>query len=152
MHIHECSEKLRASLEMHDGVVAQAPGEKPFGVVVYFLRQDLLHRARVPAAHLGGDGLHLLQKPVEAPLHHVLRNLVLHGRRRRPGPSGIDESERAVVPHLSHHVHGLLEVLFGLPGEAHDDVRGQRNIGNGCLYLIHQRKILLLRIPAVHLL
>ncbi|MBG9885135.1 hypothetical protein ABE10_00750, partial [Bacillus toyonensis] len=40
------------------------------------------------------------------------------------------EGERAGEPRLLDHPHRLLEVLFGLAGESHDDVGGDRRVGD----------------------
>ena len=53
-----------------------------------------------------------------------------HSRRRSAGPGGVDESEHGVVAHLLHQGEGVHEIRLRLAGEAHDDVRGQHQVGH----------------------
>ena len=43
---------------------------------------------------------------------------------------GVDEGEQLHIAHLLHQLKGLLEVLFGLAGEAHDDITGEGDAGD----------------------
>jgi hypothetical protein len=68
-------------------------------------------------------------------LHALDLDLVRHeaiGERGRLGPAARreDEGERAVVADLLADLEGLREVLFGLAGEADDDVGGDRAVGH----------------------
>src|SRR5438034_811186 len=71
-----------------------------------------------------GDRLLELHQPVEPTLDRGLGHLVIERRGRRPRADRVLERERGVEPGLPNDAKGLLEVRFGLPGESHDDVRG----------------------------
>ena len=74
---------------------------------------------------------------------HLVRDLVGHRRRVGPRPRRIDEGERAVVSDLGNHLERGLEVLFGLAGEADDDVRAEREIRNRRAKLLDERQVAL---------
>ena len=137
---------------MHHRVVPQAAGHIRRIMIIHALDQNLHHTAQIAAAALLRNLLHFLQQAVKAGLRHLDRHLILHGGCRRAGSLRIDKSERAVIANLTHHIHGLLKVLLRLTGEAHDNIRRQRNIRNRLLNLLRQRQILFLIVMAVHLL
>ena len=78
------------------------------------------------------DALLQGDEPVVAVLDDLLRHLVGHRRRGRPGPDRVLEGECRGEPGGLDHAQGLLEVLLRLAGEADDDVgadRGVRQLG-----------------------
>ena len=60
---------------------------------------------------------------------------VVHLRSRRPLALGVNEREHLAVADFLHEAIGVHEVLFGLAGESHDDVRGQGDVGYGVTQL-----------------
>ncbi len=81
---------------------------------------------------------------------HLVRHLVGHRRSIGAGPRRVDERERAVVLDRRDDVERLLEVLLGLAGEADDDVRADREVGDRRAHLLGQREVALLRVRAAH--
>ena len=96
------------------------------------LDQDLLQAADPSLVPGQGAALHHHSQPLEALGHHLRRHhLVGAGGGLGPRPGRVDEGVGAVVARLCAHLEGALEVGFGLAGEAHDDVGGDRQVLDG---------------------
>ena len=65
-------------------------------------------------------------------------------------PGGVDKGEQGVVAHLFKHLQGVLKLLSGLPGEAHDHVGGKHDVGDEGLQRPDLFQILLPGVAAVH--
>jgi hypothetical protein len=96
------------------------------------------------------DRLLQLDQTVEPLLHDLLRDLVGHRARRGPGPGGVLERERLVEPGRPDHVQGREEVLFGLPGETHDDVGGDGHAGDRLPDPLQPRQVPFAAVGALH--
>ena len=70
--------------------------------------------------------------------------------RRGALAGGEDEGKQGVEPDLLQHTEGVLELLRRLPGEAHDDVGGEDDIGDQLLELADFFQILRPGVAAVH--
>ena len=76
--------------------------------------------------------LHIfLAEAVDARLQHLqpphfllMRHVILKRGRRRAGTAAVDEAESLIESNLIDEPQGGLEILLGLTGEAHDEVRG----------------------------
>ena len=87
---------------------------------------------------LRGDLFLQRHQSVETILDHIVRHLFhLGGRRART--RRVDKSECGREPRLTHDIQGLLEILFGLSGEADDDVGGNLRIRHGLTHLLQNR-------------
>ena len=80
----------------------------------------------------------------------LVRHLVGHGGRLRSAPRAEHERERAVVAHLLDDLEGLAEVLLRLPREPDDDVRREREVGNGCAHLPDELQVALAPVGSPH--
>ena len=78
---------------------------------------------------LGNGVLHCAQ-PIKPAIFLLLGGGVVHGSGRGAGTGGEDEGEQAVVVYLLDKGNGLLKFVLGFSGEAHDDIRGQHQIGH----------------------
>ena len=87
---------------------------------------------------LRGDLFLQRHQSVETILDHIVRYL-FHFGGRRAGARRVDESECGREPRLTHDIQGLLEILFGLSGEADDDVSGNLRIRHGLTHLLQNR-------------
>src|SRR5688572_12379148 len=113
------------------------------------LDEDALHRAD----HAGADRGGLLVDERLQPREPLLLDLVwqvLERGGRRSGPRAVDEAERLIEADRANQRERLLEVLFGLAGIAHDEVRRQRDAGAHGLQLLDLRNVLLGRVAALH--
>ncbi len=135
---------------MHQHVIAKPPRDKGGILFVYLFHKGFHHPALQKRGARFRRLLHHGKKPVKTLVQGILRHLIFHRRRRGACPRGIDEREGVVKLYLPHHVDGLFHVLRRFPRKPHDQVCGDRNVGNRRFQLIHQRQILRLRVAPVH--
>ena len=83
-------------------------------------------------------------------LLNFLGNLLLHCGGRRSASWRIDEGKEHIEPHAAKHLQRLLKILLGLPGEAHDNIRGDRNAWHPLPHILHGGKILRSVVVTVH--
>ena len=116
---------------MHQLVLASPPGD----LVGFPLRWTLDNHLLDPA-DTGPVGEHrrplqdLLQTFEAVYADVVVDEVPDHGRRLRPFSGGEDEAVRRVVTGRCNHFQGGFKVNFGLPGEPHDEVRGNGKVFN----------------------
>ena len=135
---------------MHQPAAAGAAGEVvllPAGLPVDEHPEGL---ALVFPVLLAGDAVTQLRERVKVLLLVGPGVGVRHGGGGGAHPLGVDEGEHGVVAHFFAEREGVLKLLLRLPGEAHDDVRGQHQIrhilpGQGNLV-----QVLLPGVAAVH--
>ena len=94
--------------------------------------------------------LHDGDEPLDPLVLHLVRNLVRHRGRLGSLPRRIDEGERAVVAHLLDDLERLAEVVLGLAGEADDDVRREREVGDRRAQLLGEPDVALARVRSAH--
>ena len=82
--------------------------------------------------------------------HHILRNLIFHGRCRSPGSFGINKGKSTVILHFLYHIHRLQKIFLCLAGESDDDICRQGNLRDFSLNLPCQCQVLFFIIFAVH--
>ena len=73
--------------------------------------------------------LNKVDQGVEPALYNLVRRIVLHRSGRRTLTSRVDKREDLRIPYAFDQVIGRLEILFGFPGKAHDDVGRKRDVG-----------------------
>ena len=119
--------------EVDEAVVAGAAGHPVGGGVLAAFAlgdQDLNGGAGQLLVLRVGGLLDQGGEPLVALLHRGRGHLGVHGRGRGTRADRVAEGERAREPGLAHQVQGVLEVLVGLAGEAHDDVGGNGRVGD----------------------
>ena len=125
---------LSAGREMHQPAVACAPAH-PRGAAVLAAfpggHQQLDGPPDLVAVLLQRDLLLQRDQPLITFLHDGFRQLTVEFGGGGAGALGVLEGERAREPGLPHHVQRGREVLFGLTGEADDQVGGDRGVRHG---------------------
>jgi DNA-binding SARP family transcriptional activator/Tfp pilus assembly protein PilF len=117
--------------KVHQAVVAGAAGHAVGGGVLAALALGHEHFHAVAGLLLVlrvGCLLDQGGEPFVALLHDGGGDLGVHGRCRGTGADGVAEGERSGEPGRPDQVEGVLEVLVGLAGEAHDDVGGDGGV------------------------
>jgi len=104
-----------------------APGELAFVAFGGSFRPAPLPAADHALRNVPGLDVHPLLYELEPLLLHVGGHLVGKGRGGRAGTAAVDEAEGLIEAHIRDQVHGAKKSLIGLPGKAHDDVRGDRD-------------------------
>ena len=115
---------------MHQAASVGAGGEGVLAVGVLPVHQHPHHPAHIGGVLFGGDPVLEIDQPLEVPVLLLFCHRVGHFRRRRPLPGGVDKGEEGVIAHLLQQGEGVLKLLGGLSGEAHNDVRGEDDIRN----------------------
>lgn len=87
--------------------------------------QGLPHIGRVL---LRGDLVLEVHQALEVGLLLLVGHGVVHLGGGGPHPGGEDKGEQGVEPHLLQQGQGLLKLLRGLPGKAHDHVGGEHDV------------------------
>ena len=104
------------------------------------------------AVLLAGDAVLQGNQTLVAFLHDLLRDLVLHGRRRGAGANRVLEGERGGEAGLLNNLQGVLEVLLGLAGEAHNNVGGNHGVRDALAHLLQNVQELLGAVGTAHIL
>lgn len=139
--------------EVHQAVVGGAAGEAVGGAVLAALAlgdHQLQRAADLLLVLVPGDLLLEGDKTLVARLHDLLGDLPIHRRRRCAGALGVLERKRLREAGLADRVQGLLEVLLGLAGEAHDDVGGDRGVRDRGADVVDDPEVALLPVRAAH--
>ncbi len=139
--------------EVHQAVVGGTAGQAVGGAVLAALAlgdHQLQGAADLLLVLLPGDLLLEGDQAFVALLDDRLGDLAVHLGGRGAGTLGVLEGECLGEARLAHHVQGLLEVLLGLAGEAHDDVRGDRRVRDGGADLLDDPQVALLPVGAAH--
>ena len=114
------------------------------------LDEHLLDPADARLVPLARDRLHDVDEPLDPFALHLVGDLVGHRGRLGFLPRRVDEGEGAVVADLLDDLERLTEVLLGLAGEADDDVRRQREVGDRRAQLHGQPHVALARVRSAH--
>ena len=89
-------------------------------------------------------------QPVEPLLDDLLRDLIGHRGRSRPGPRRVLERVRRIEPRPLDDVEGLREVLLGLAREPHDDVGRDRDLRDRLPDRVQPPEVALAPVGALH--
>ena len=141
---------LREAGEVDDLVVARAAAQAARVGARRALDEHLQRAPDEPLRALAGAALDDLDQPLHALDLLLVRDGVLELGRLGAAARREDERERAVVADLLDDLERLAEVRLGLPGEADDDVGGQRDVRH---VLADQRdavQVALARVGAAH--
>ncbi len=139
--------------EVDKSTVTGTAGSSSGGGVLASLavdNQDLHPLTDDHAVGLPGDLLLNNHQPVIALLHDRRFDLPVHGRRRGAGPPGVLERESTGEPRLADHLQGVGKICLSLPGEADDDVGGDRGVGHRRPYPLDDPEETLLAVGAAH--
>src|SRR5438552_11232501 len=112
--------------------------------------EHLLDHPDAPRVLFRGDPLHDVDELLDALALHVVRHLIRHRGRLGPGARRVDEGESTVEADLLDDLERLAEVVLGLTGEAHDDVRREREVGDRCPKLPDEPQVALARVRPSH--
>ena len=143
---------MRCDLEVHEPAVFGTAGQSvSVGILRSFgadenvdLRADELLILFPRDAVLQGD------KSLVAVLHDDLRHLIVHGCRWCARANRVLEGESCGEAGQLNDAEGLLEVLLGLTGEAHDNVCGDRRIRDLRAHTVENCEELLRPVAAAH--
>jgi hypothetical protein len=144
------ADQARLALEVDHAVAFGAAHE--FGRVLArgALDQDALHRALAA----GADGAHVVVdgglQVLQARELDFVRRVVVQRRGRRAGARAEDEAEAGVVADLVDQLHHLVEVVFGLAGEADDEVAAHGQVGADGAQLAHRALVFHGGVAALH--
>ncbi len=138
---------------MDKATVAGPAGSSPGGGVLASLALDNQNLRPLTDDHtvgLPGDLLLNSHQPVIALRHDRRFDLPVHGRRRGTRSPGILERESTGEPRLADHMQGVGKICLGLPGEADDDVGGDRGVGHRRPYPLDDPEETLLAVGTAH--
>ncbi len=88
-----------------------------------------------------GNGVLPGAELVEAAVFLLLRGGVFHFGRRGAGTGGENKGEQAVVVDTFNEGDGLLKLLLGLSGEAHDHIAGEHQLRHDLFGILHLLQI-----------
>src|SRR5262245_26151041 len=148
LHVDEPSLQGRRSLQMHDAKMRSPSGEPSW--LGAALDEYLFPSTDTP---LVADSLCLLLAVVEEaepPPFFRRWNVVVEPNGGGPRAWRVLEDEHSFEAHFVHEVDRGLEVLFGLTRVAHDDVRGQSEVGSEPAQECDRLEVRLASIAASH--
>src|SRR5205814_230303 len=113
----------------HHRLELSALAEELFGVAARLAFDQHLGDAPEPAVvDLARDRLLKRDQPSQSLALFLFGDRFLPAERLGIGPGRVLEEERAVEPDFTYYLKCPLEVVFGLAGEADDDVRRKRQL------------------------
>ena len=115
---------------MHQSAAVCAGSQRVLSVGVLPVHQHPQGLTHIGGVLFGGDLILQGHQTLEVPVFLLFAHGVGQHRRRRPLTGGVDEGKEGVVAHLRQEREGVLKLLGGLAGKAHDDVRGQYDVGH----------------------
>src|SRR5206468_8295377 len=128
-HVDELPGEPRRAGEVDRAVVRCAPGELGGVLAGSALHEYPLARADHAFADPTRERIYFLLQPGEPRELDLVRGIVAEICGGSPGAPAVDEGEGAVESHLVEKAEARLEVAFGFPGEAHDEIRGDADRG-----------------------
>ena len=138
---------------MNEAAIASTAG-KTVGLgglaAAFRLDQELHIGADELRVLLGLDGVLQRYEALEALLHDLLRDLVLHDRSRGSRTRRILEGEGGGKAGATHHIQGGLKVLLRLTGEAHDDIGGNGGVRHFLAHFVEDAQELLRAVGTAH--
>ena len=87
---------------------------------------------------------------LEAFVHDLFCHLPVHRGGGRAGARRVFEAEGLRIFDLVDQREGFFEFRVGFPGEAHDEIARQRNIGARGAHIFQQPQVAVCRVTAVH--
>ena len=81
---------------------------------------------------------------------HIVRRVVVQARSRRARAGAEDEAEAVVEVNVVDQLHHLVEVVFRLAGEAHDEVAAHGQVGANGAQLAHRALVFHGGVAALH--
>ncbi len=112
--------------------------------------EDALSGTYHPSAVLEALLIDALLEDRQALLLHLVRGVVGQVRGRGAGARAVDEGVGKVEADVLNQLHGLLEVLVGLAGEADDEVRADQDVRHCGLEPADARLVLQGGVVALH--
>ena len=119
---------------------------------VYTLNKGCLNRSLMHCTCLCRNILDFFQQSFEPVFYHRRIYLISHNSCGSSCSPGIDKCKRTVIPHFTHHIQSILEILFRFARESYNNICCKGNIRHSFPYFSHQLKILFFCISAIHFL
>ena len=116
------------------------------------LHQQLNIGADQLGVFLSLNGVLQRDESLEAFLHDLLGDLVVHLCRGSAWARRVLERKCGGEAGAAHHIQGGLEVLLRLPRESHNDVGGDRRMRHLFAHLVEDAEELLRAVGAAHVL
>src|SRR5439155_26387837 len=136
--------------KIDDAVVSRAARELPGVPARGALDENALARADQAFADPARMRIDFPLKPGKPSALCLLRSVVLKVRCGGSRPPAVDERKRAVESDFVHQSQGRLEILLGLRGETHDEIRGDADAGSRGPQPSHDRFVFEGGVPALH--
>ena len=157
LHVHELAGTPLAFGHGHVDHVAPRIAALPFVVLLRpslarSLKKHVGHKAYAAFEPCFGPVVLKALEPLQPLKLHFVGDLERHGRGARARSVGIAEGK---ARHEAAAVYGLqrvLEFLFRFRREAHDEIRGKRDVGPGLSESLHNGEIAFHIVAAPHLL
>src|SRR5690606_39192454 len=151
LDLDELADQARiVATEIDDAVVLGAALQHARIFLGIVRDENALGGAHHPSAVLEADLADAVLEDRQPLFLHFFRRLVDQLRGWRAGACAVDERIGKVEADVLYQLHGLLEVLVGLAGEADDEIRADQDVRHRRLELANARLVLQRRMVALH--
>src|SRR5256885_15378241 len=149
-HLYELAHEPAWTAKIDDAVVSRAARELPEVSARGAFDENALARADQAFADPARMRIDFPLKPGKPSALRLLWSIVLKVRCGGSQTPAVDERKRAVETDFVHQSQGRLEILLALPGEAHDEIRGDADTGSRGAQPAHDRFVFQGGVPALH--